>query len=165
MQALIMKNRTILILGLVLALLVSGCVSRNMAKIKDSMEAKQLFTGWPLPDQYEYYFYGRNIGPVAFLALDKNYELQSEFWTRIFPTIKMKEFWQGEFKTRHFINDNEFKGKEILSVDNKRIGMMYTRKYWVTAWFKEPGSKQIIIPPPEPSPAQSRPGADNSSHN
>lgn len=160
-----MKNCNFLLLGLALILLLSGCVGRNMAHINDSMEAEQLFTSWPLPDQYEYYYYGRDLGPIAFLALDKSYELQSEFWTRIFPTIKMKEFWQGEFKTRYLTNDNEFKGKEIMSSDNKRIGMMYTRNYWVTAWFNEPETNQIVIPPPEPSPAQSRPGADSSSNN
>ncbi|WP_163335688.1 hypothetical protein [Desulfopila sp. IMCC35008] len=161
-----MKNRIVLTLILALTLLLSqnGCVSRNMANINDSMEAEQLFTGWPLPEQYEYYYYGRELSPIAFLALDKNYTLQSDFWTRIFPTIKMKEFWQGEFTIRNLRLDNEFKGKEILSKDNKRIGMIYTRNYWVTAWFNESETHQIVIPPPEPSPAQSRPGADNNSN-
>lgn len=162
-----MKNCNFLILGLVLTLLLSlsSCVSRNMAHINDSMEAEQLFTGWPLPEQYEYYYYGRELTPIAFLALDKNYKLQSEFWTRIFPTIKMREFWQGNFKIRHLTGDKEFKGKEIMSENNKRIGMIYTRNHWVTAWFNEPDTNQIVIPPPEPSPSQSRPGADSNSNN
>lgn len=164
---LIMKNCIFLILGFALTLLFSqsGCVSRNMAQINDSIEAEQLFTGWPLPEQYEYYYYGRELSPTAFLALDKSYTLKSEFWTQISPTIKIKELWEGEFTTRHFTREKEFRGKEILSMDNKRIGMIYTRNHWVTAWFNEPGTNQIVIPPPEPSPSQSRPGADNNSSN
>lgn len=153
-------KRNILII-LLATLLLAGCTGRDMAHINQSMEAESLFKGWPLPDQYEYYFHGTKLKPIAFLALDKTYSMESEFWTRIFPTSQMREFWQEEIQRMWLGLDDDFRGMEIVASDNQRVGYIYTRYYWVTAWSAESGSKTMIIPPPQPSSNQNQPGFEN----
>ena len=157
-----MKNLQRAIVAVVTLLLLGGCTGRDMVHVNRSMKAETIFQSWPLPEEYDYYYYGRDISPEAFLALDKQFTMQSDFWKKIFPTIRMREFWKDEFKTRWMGIDNDFRGMELISSDNRKIGLIYTKNYWVTAWFPEPGSNLVTIPPPEPAPSQSRPGKDAS---
>ena len=149
-----MKKSHILLLFTALTFLLSGCVAREMATVNSSLKAEEFFQAWPLAENYQYYYYGRNIEPIAYLALNKEFTMDSQFWTPITPTPEMIERWKSEFNTKFLYSKNEFKGKEILSPQARQIGLVYTRYYWVTAWMAEPGSKKVIIPPPDLSPQQ-----------
>ncbi len=155
-----LTHNILLIIAATLLLLQTGCVKRDMADVNRSMKAEEIITGWPLPDEYEYYYYGRDITPIAFLALHKDFTIESKFWTKISPTEKMKEFWREEFKMKLLHSTTEFRGSEITTSDGKHVGMMYSRYYWITAWPEEPGSNKMVIPPPELAPNQERPGQD-----
>ena len=144
----------LLITAVALLLLQTGCAKRDMADVNNSMKAEEFFTSWPLPEQYEYYYAGRDIKPTAFLALHKDYTLDSKFWTKITPTEEMKETWKDEFSMKVLTTTTEFKGFEVALSSGEHVGMVYSRNYWVTAWPLEPGSKQMVIPPPELSPIQ-----------
>lgn len=149
-----MKKIHLFMLTAVIAVLLSGCTAREMATVNNSLQAEEFFQAWPLSEQYDYYYYGTTLQPIAYLALNRNFTMESKFWTKITPTREMIDHWKSEFDTKILYSMNEFKGKEILSPQSTQIGLVYTRYYWVTAWFAEPNSNQVIIPPPEPSPEQ-----------
>ena len=156
MKHIVRKPTQLILICLAAALLLiqTGCAKRDMADINKSMKAEETFTSWPLSEQYEYYYAGRELEPIAFLALHKDYTIESQFWTRIFPTVKMKEFWRNQFNIKLLSSSTEFKGFEITLSSGEHVGMVYSRYYWVTAWPLEPGSNQMVIPPPELSPIQ-----------
>ena len=48
-----------------------------------------------------------------------------------------------------------YRGSELLSPAGERIGMFYSRHYWIPVWRGE--GNELVIPPPEPSGSQRGP--------
>lgn len=137
-----------------LLFIATGCASnRDMATVRISQQAQGDFFQSDNSDNYNYYSYSDGSTPVAYLALDKRYTIQSEFW---YPTEMNQAFWTGIFKERRdiFSDYDNYRASEIISSQSEVIGYVITRFYWVTAWFAEPGSNVITVPPPERDGAQ-----------
>lgn len=150
-----MKNCLLLLLAASLLLLLTGCgTTRDMAKVRSSAEAEQLFFNEGVASQYNYYYYGTGEKPIALLALDKNYILQSQFWHETKMTDAMRQNWADLFTDNVFRSGTEYRGKEIVSPQSVTIGYVLSSYHWVTAWFDTPNSPVITIPPPEKTPQQ-----------
>lgn len=151
-----MKKILISLLAASLFLMFSGCASstRNMATVRDSVEATGVFFDGDVSD-YTFYTCGPDAEPIALLALKKDYVLHSDFWHKI---LKMDAaMWTNLPKNNIFRRGTEYLGKEIVSPQSETIGFIISRHHWVTAWFDEPGSTEIIIPQPQRTPQQPDP--------
>ncbi len=137
------------ILTALLLFIITGCAStRDMATIKPSQDAQGAFFQSGNTDDYNFYSYSDGSTPVAYLALDKKYTLQSQFW---YSAEMNKAIWTATLKERKdiFGEYDNYRASEIRSSTSEIIGYITTRFYWVTAWFAEPESTVITVPPPE----------------
>lgn len=152
-------NRYMLFVITFFTLILPGCAStRDMARVVHSVEAEGAFFDKGT-DTYNYYVYdGPGSRSVAYLAVDKKYTLTSEFW---YETAMSKTLWQEIYRDRPFMQErmmeDNYRAKAIVSRDSQPIGYMLTRYYLTFAWFPEPGSTTLIVPPPELSGQQAGP--------
>ncbi|WP_163337008.1 hypothetical protein [Desulfopila sp. IMCC35008] len=151
-----MKRLTYCVFLLVMGL--SGCADRQFLAVRVNHEVERVFREGTMLPNYTYYYNGPENEPIALLALDKRYQLNSEFWTRCeendarYPGW-IKEFIRlnGDFDDINYVRI-DYKGNEILSETNERIGMVYSRYDWIVTWRGE--GNELIIPPPQPSTSQ-----------
>lgn len=150
-----MKTYSSAVLIMILLLVISSCsVSRQMATTRNISNAENLFLSeQPSPD-YTFYYYGRIDQPIALLALDKNYSINSEFWTITDINETHRQKWQYHIENSYFRYGSYYKGKEIVSKQSATIGVVLSRYHWITAWFEEGEDTRVIIPPPELSTTQ-----------
>lgn len=151
-----MNKLTWLFLASLAISLIGGCASRDMATVNSSAMAEKIFASGKVSPQYDYYYYGRESDPIALLALEKDYTIDSEFWTRVELTEQMLREWSKIFRGSQLRTGSRYRGHEIVSPRSKVIGFVYSRYYWITAWFRDPNSNVVIIPRPEPTPLQPR---------
>jgi hypothetical protein len=146
-------NRHILLLMAVLALLLTGCATtRDTAKLIYRADAEGAFLDNGAAEKYNYYIYnGSGERPAAYLALDKKYTFTSQFW---YPTKMGSSQWREIYKSTAFLREDDYQAKAIISSQSETIGYMLTRYYQVFAWLTEPGSSNVVVPPPDLSPMQ-----------
>ncbi|SHO49065.1 hypothetical protein [Desulfopila aestuarii] len=146
-------NRYIIYLLAISILVLPGCASnRDMGRLIYSSEAEGPFLDDNGTAKYNYYVYnGSGERPVAYLALDKKYSFNSQFW---YPTKMSGTLWREIYHSTEFFREDDYQAKVILSSQAEKIGYMLTRYYMVTAWLAEPGSSVVIVPPPRLSPGQ-----------
>lgn len=152
-----MRKYVLFMLAASLLLFASGCAStREMAKVINSAKAEGQFFAEEGRSKYNFYYYAEGSTPIAYLALDKKYQLQSEFWYEIAMSAGA---WRDALNDRPFPFDeyDPYRAKEIISSESETIGFVLSRYYWITAWFNEPGSTIITVPPPERSGLQRNP--------
>lgn len=140
-------NRYLLFLLAVATLLFTGCASnRDMARLMYSTEAEGGFLDGGGVKNYNYYVYnGSGERPVAYLALDKKYTLESQFW---YPTGMSPALWKEYYRSADFLREDNYQARVILSSQSEKIGFMITRYYMAFAWLVEPGSSTVVVPPP-----------------
>jgi hypothetical protein len=145
-----MKKSLLPLLIFSLLLMLSNCVStRDMAQVRNSAEAERMFFNGQVADKYNYYYYGPENKPIALLALNKNYSIQSQFWHATSLDNSTLQNWVALFENDLFKDESEYRGREIVSPQSQTIGLVLSRYYWVTAWFEDADSSIITIPPPE----------------
>ena len=149
-----MKSLVVLLLATLATLTLGGCGSRDMAAVNSSTLAEKMFTGGKVSPHFTYYYYGPKSHPTALLALDRDYTIDSEFWTRIDLTDQELQQWLRDFRANTLAPGSAYRGREIVSPHSRVIGYVYSRYYWVTAWFQDPRSNVVVIPPPQPGPLQ-----------
>jgi hypothetical protein len=154
MEKIMNKNMVILLIAS-LALLISSCVTtRNMANVRISNEADEQFFNRELVPNFNYFYYGPDHKPIAFLALDKNYSLESQFWHKTEPTDATLKQWANLFRKSVFFQGSSFRSWEIVSPESESIGLVLSRHHLVTAWFEDKNRNVITIPPPDLTPMQ-----------
>lgn len=153
-------NRQICFL-LLLIIGVSGCADRQYLKVRMNHDVERIFREGTMQPDYAYFYNGPESEPIALLALDKRYQLNSEFWTRCEDNDARYPGWieefirlNGDFDDFNYVRI-DYKGNEILSETNERIGMVYSRYDWIVTWRGE--GNELVIPPPQPSASQHPP--------
>ena len=146
-------NRCVLLLIATLMLLLPGCATtRDTAKFMYRADAEGAFLDNGGAEKYNYYVYnGSGERSAAYLALDKKYSFQSQFW---YPTRMNATLWREIYHSTAFLREDDYQAKVILSSQSETIGYMLTRYYQVFAWLAEPGSSIVVVPPPDLSPLQ-----------
>jgi len=146
-------NRRFIFLLVLLALLLSGCATtRDNAKFYFRTEAEGAFLDDGGVKNYNFYVYnGEGERPVAYLALNKKYTLDTRFW---YKTAMSSALWKEAYNSTTFFKEDDYKARAIISSQAETIGYMITRYYQLFAWFSKPGNSTIIIPPPALSPTQ-----------
>lgn len=157
-----MYRRLFILVVLAVGVFLSGCaMDREYARVRKSMEVDRLFRQGSMWPQYRYFYNGPKSEPLSLLALDRRYVLNSKFWTEFETDEHQLQLWLEEFRRITGEWDDiayvriDYKGSEILSRDNERIGMIYSRYDWVVVWWGE--GNEVIIPPPQPSSSQRAP--------
>jgi len=148
-----MKRYLFLLLAALLLPVFSGCATnRDMARIVYSPQAEGDFFDHGGAEKYNYYVYeGPGSRTVAYLALDKKYTLQSQFW---YQTALSKAIWQEVGRDTDYMGRFDYWFREITTSDSQTIGYLVSRYHQLFAWFVEPGSTTVVVPPPELSPLQ-----------
>ncbi len=138
--------------------LLSGCgPAKDYARVTMNWQVDQEFKSGKLQPEYRYYFNGPSGEPTALLALRKEYQLKSEFWHEFKVGGQLKS-WVENFPGKFCEVDDieyiqiKYRGMEITGKNGERIGMLYTKYYYVVAWWGE--GNQIIVTQPEPSGGQ-----------
>lgn len=145
-----MRTLVLCIPAALLLFLQGGCgAPRQMAKVISNIEAEQIFLSPETNGEYTFYAFGPEAEPVALLALDHRYRLESRFWFPLKPTEAIRKDWAALVREKTFRNGSEFRGKKILSPEGETVGFVLSSYHRVTAWFAEPGSPTVTIPPPE----------------
>lgn len=149
-----MKTFHYFLIGVVVLATLNGCTAnRKVALVRNSVEAEKFFFNDTASVNFNYFYYGPERKPIALLALDKRYTIESEFWTKADFNGPALQNMPG--KPGHtFLLGTEYRGQEIVSPNSETIGMVYSRYYWVTAWFDKENDTKITIPPPELSRSQ-----------
>jgi|GEM_PF-1758850 len=144
----------------VLALLtvLSGCgPARDYARVSMNSQVEQEFRRGQLLPGYRYYFNGPTGEPTALLALKREYQLRSDFWHEFKVNAQLASWMEtfsynfGRVDDIEYITIN-YRGFEIRGERGERIGMLYTKYYWVVAWWVE--GNQLVVTQPEPSGGQ-----------
>jgi hypothetical protein len=150
-----MKKYTLLLFALPVFLLLTGCaLNRDNARVIYSAKAEGQFFDRNGGKNYNFYTYWEGSEPIAYLALDKKYQLQGRFW---YETAMSAGIWKDLPNQRSERYFDRYLGMEIVSPQSEPIGYVYSKYHWVTAWFAEPGSTTVTIPPPERSGLQPDP--------
>lgn len=142
------------IIPMVLALLLLvGCAgNRNMARMVYTAEAEGAFFDSRGSKSFNYFVYdGPGSRPVAYLALEKQYTLQSEFWR---STAMSKSLWSEVYRDPVFFGEERYQAKAIVATSGETIGYMITRYYFATAWFADDTKTTVVVPPPDIAPQQ-----------
>lgn len=150
-----MKIFPLSFLAIPLLLLFGGCgVSRNMATINNSSDAEPFFFDQESSSAYNLYYHGPDDEPIAYLALQKDYRLQSDFWFTLRMNEAVRKRMTDLVADSSFRRGSEYIGKEIIAPGGETISYILTSYHWVTAWFDEADPGMITIPPPELSRGQ-----------
>lgn len=151
-----------LLVIVVVGLMFTGCAATNReyARVHKTLEVDRLFRQGIMYPQYRYFYNGPASEPIALLALDRSYSFSSRFWTEFDDESQLRN-WMEDFRRLTGDWDDieyvviDYEGSEILSRENARIGMAYSRYDWIVVWWGEGG--ELVIPPPRPSNSQRGP--------
>ena len=157
-----MKRIINLMIYAVVGLLLTACAAadRQYARVHRTLEVDRIFHQGKMLPQYRYFYSGPASEPIALLGMDKRYSLNSRFWTE-FDDERQLQLWLEDFRRLTGEWDDlayvqiDYEGSEILSRENERIGIVYSRYDWIVVWWEENG--ELVIPPPRPSSSQGGP--------
>lgn len=153
-----MKFLSLSLLVILMLLSVSGCgTPRNVATIRNSEGVEQSFVNPEVSSEYNYYYNGPDDEPIAYLALKKEYRLQSNFWFALKLNAAAQKRMAALVLDDSFRSGSDYIGKEIVSPDAVHIGFVLTKYHWITAWFDEADDHLIVVAPPQLATSQPLP--------
>jgi len=145
-----MKRFSISLLIILVLLSMSGCgTPRNVATVRNNEVVKEFFLNPEVSAEYKYYYNGPDDEPIAYLALKKEYRLQSNFWFALMLNAAAQKRMDALVRSDSFRSGSAYIGKEILSPDAVQIGLVLTSYHWITAWFDEADDHVIVVAPPQ----------------
>lgn len=154
-------SKRICLMVLLFTVALVGCADRQYLQVRMNHDVERIFQQGEMLEDYNYYYNGPKNEPIALLALDKRYQLNSEFWTPFDESDGRFQWWLDLFKRLNGDYDDiayiriDYRGNEILSENRERIGLVYSRYDWIVTWRGE--GNELYIPPPRPSSSQHPP--------
>lgn len=128
----------------VLSLVAAGC--DNYGKLQRDRGLTKAFESQSLPNDYTYYYYGRDNMPYAIMGIESEYRLQSELWHVVdIQTDRFKNMVKWIW-TEH--NYTPF-GAYMLGAGGKKLGIWYSSIGHATVDVNE-GQKTIVVIPDKP---------------
>lgn len=121
----------VMVLGLVLSLLMAGCVSGNskFAVLRHDDQVKQAFESFTVPEGYKFYCYGAPSHPEAVVGIAKGFVLESSFWQPVELSSQRLHEWIWIYANRIYGDMRQF-GSKIVGPDKEHIGIWYSLKDW-----------------------------------
>lgn len=153
-----LKCRGSIIVFLALLTVLGGCgPARDYARLSMNYQVEQEFQRGQLLPGYRYYFNGPTGEPTALLALKREYQLSSDLWHEFKVNAQLTSWMKTFAENFGKVDDIEYvtinyRGFEIRGEGGERIGMLYTKYYWVVAWWVD--GNRLIVTQPEPSGGQ-----------
>ena len=127
--------------------MLNACITIPPPSYKYSREVERAFETPTLLKNHTYYFIGRQVQPDAIIAIDNQFTMTSEVWSKIEVTQKILDDWAFQFK--HYIGwwSCPYKGAQLLAPDGRQVGAGYSR--WTFSVVKMEGPNEIVVYPPQ----------------
>jgi len=138
----ILAHTRLLGISVFIMMVLSGCLE-NYGRLNRSSEIQKAFESNQVPEEYNYYFYGRRNQPYAVMGLDASYNLRSRMWRKVEPDT-------AEFKnmTRFVWADLGYYpyGANILDPEGQKVGIMHTSSIMVAVKFDKEAKTVEVMP-------------------
>ena len=103
-----------------------GC-SLGPVHFKRSLNVSQVFERYKVLENHDYYYYGRQYKPLAVVAIQNGYQLNSPKWNRIDVTSEQLKDWIGRMLNQSGAEYNmEPNGAHIMDQNGEKIGLWYS---------------------------------------
>lgn len=132
-----------IITGLLIAGVLTGCAS-GYGRLQHTDEVTQMFRSGDLPQDYVYYYNGRDHIPYAIIGVSPDYRHTSDHWRQVDP--KSAEF---RYMVEHLWQPYGYhypSGAYILDDSGKRIGIWWARYYYTTVALGENNEVTVYSP-------------------
>ena len=118
-----------LLFSLVLFSLTGGCVfvASPSYGMQERMEVDRLFEAGTILTDHIYYTEGPEKNPDAIIAISKDFQLQTQFWTQrdwVEKDLKDAVFWMQTEDVGFCITN----GGVLIAPDGQQIGVWYSRR-------------------------------------
>jgi hypothetical protein len=112
-------------------IIVTGCAttSGNFGKLRSDDTVKQTFEDFTVLPGYNYFYYGTETFPRAFVGISKDLTLGSSDWTAIDMTSKILHNWIWAQANR-IQGDPTNYGSIISGPDGNQAGVWYSLRGW-----------------------------------
>ena len=115
------------VLGLMITVILTGCGS-GYGRLQHHNEVTRMFSTGDLPQDYVYYYNGRDHIPYAIIGLSPGYRHVSKFWEKVDPNSErfrymVEHMWQP-------YQYYESVGAYILDMNRNRIGVWFAKYYY-----------------------------------
>jgi len=117
----------IFILLPVLFALITGCMA-SYGKLTSNPDILHQYQTNTLPETFQYYFSGRSNLPDAVVGIDKTYQFQGRFWTKMITVDQVYEKI-GKLSTS-YPDSNRMQAADILDNKGNRIGMWFSYQHY-----------------------------------
>ncbi|HKL00544.1 MAG TPA: hypothetical protein VJ943_09825, partial [Desulfotignum sp.] len=117
----------IFILLPVLFALITGCMGAY-GKLTSNPDILHQYQTSTLPETFQYYFSGRSNLPDAVVGIDKTYQFQGRFWTKMITVDQVYEKI-GKLSTS-YPDSNRMQAADILDNKGNRIGMWFSYQHY-----------------------------------
>ena len=122
-------------------LAIAGC--DNYGKLKSSQELARSFENHSLPQDYIYYFYGRDNRPYALVGIAPEFRLQSELWQAVdHQSDRFKDMIRWVWTEHNYTP----LGAYILGPGGERIGIWYSSITHAAINLNKTDKTVVIIP-------------------
>lgn len=117
----------IFILLPVLFALITGCMG-SYGKLTSNPDILHQYQTNTLPETFQYYFSGRSNLPDAVVGIDKTYQFQGRFWTKI-NTVDQVYEKIGKL-SKSYPSSNRMQSADILNNKGNRVGMWFSYQHY-----------------------------------
>jgi hypothetical protein len=153
MRALSKKNWRVHITGFVTMLaavfVLEACMPANYGNLRTNPDTTRLFKqGEILPD-HTYYYYGWEGAPDAIVAIQNDYRLDSDLWTKFDPSAGKLEHLTSKMTVREM---TRFNGAGLYDPAGNRMGVWWSDAPGATLKMAEEKVIAFIRPWPLPAP-------------
>ena len=127
----IITGLTMLGLVMIVLILVSGCASKNskFAALRHDDQVKKTFEDFIVPQGYNFYYFGQEQNPKAFVGISKNFVLESSMWKPIELTSDILHKWIW-FQANRRKGDLRRFGSNIIGPNKEHVGVWYSLEDW-----------------------------------
>jgi len=129
-----------------LILITQGCVGISLSSsgvMPQSLEVQRIFDSGTLLTDHVYYTDGSPVDPDVIIAINKEFQLRTNIWSRRDWTekdLRKAVFWM-QIDEIGFCTNN---GGLLIAPDGQQVGIWYSRRGFSRVTNPEPGIVQVF---------------------
>jgi hypothetical protein len=141
-------SRTIPVVFLLITItIVFGGCAENYGRLQRSEEVDELFKGYQVLPDHNYYYVGPEGRPDAIMGIQYEYTLETTQWTQFKASDDILKKWVDTINFYHNTGVQYYPyGFFILDPAGSRLGIWYSIWDWTTVMMKD--DKRIQVFPP-----------------
>ncbi len=126
---------------------LTGCITIPPASYSyDQQVDRQFETPPTLLKKHTYYYIGTSTEPDAIIAIDNQFRMESQVWSKVDITQDLLDKWAFWIDTYLGWWNCPYRGVRLLSPDGTQIGVGYSR--WTFSVIKSPEPGTVVVYPP-----------------